>query len=40
MNVTCFQNNMQPINTLCGQNIVLSNIKVGGTYKYHFTVSG
>jgi hypothetical protein len=29
------ENHMKPINTLCGQNAELLNVKVGGTYSYH-----
>jgi hypothetical protein len=31
----CFVNSMKPINTLCRQNVVLLNVKVGGTCRYH-----
>jgi hypothetical protein len=28
------------INTLCGKNAELLNVKAGGTYSYHYTFSG
>jgi hypothetical protein len=30
-----YENNMKPINTLCGQNAELLIVKTDGTYSYH-----
>jgi hypothetical protein len=30
----------KPINTLCGQNAELVNVKTGGTYSYHWALKG
>jgi hypothetical protein len=29
------ENHMKPINTLCGQNVRISDVKAGGTYRHH-----
>jgi hypothetical protein len=34
------ENHTKPINTLCGQNTELLNIKAGGTYSYHYALKG
>jgi len=34
----CSQIHTKHINTLCGQNVELQNVKPGGTYIYHFAV--
>jgi hypothetical protein len=33
------ENNMKPINTLCGQNVELRIVNAGGTYSYHWTLN-
>jgi hypothetical protein len=34
------ENNVKLINTFCGQNAELLNIKAGGTYNYHLALKG
>jgi hypothetical protein len=34
------ENYAKPINTLCGQNTEMLDVKVGGTFSYHFTEQG
>jgi hypothetical protein len=34
------KNHMKRINTLCGQNAELLNVKPGGTYSYHCALKG
>jgi len=36
----CSQINTKPINTLCGQNVELLNVKYGGTYSDHWALMG
>jgi len=36
----CSQIHTKHINTLCGQNVELSNVKPGGTYSDHWAVKG
>jgi hypothetical protein len=38
VNVVYSENNMKPINILCGQNTELLNVKVGDTYSYHWAL--
>jgi hypothetical protein len=34
------ENHTKRINTLCGQNVELLNLKTGGTYSYHCALKG
>jgi hypothetical protein len=34
------KNHTKSINTLCGQNALLLNVKKGGTYSYHWILKG
>jgi hypothetical protein len=34
----CSENDTKPINTLCGQNAELINVKASGTYNYHLAL--
>jgi len=36
----CSQSHTRHINTLCGQNVELQNIKPGGTYSDHLALEG
>jgi hypothetical protein len=36
----CSQIHIKHINTLCGQNVELLNVKPSGTYSYHWAVNG
>jgi hypothetical protein len=36
----CPQIHTKYINTLCGQNVELLNVKPGGTYSNHWTLNG
>ena len=36
----CSEIHTKHINTLCGQNVELFNVKPGGTYCYHLALSG
>jgi hypothetical protein len=36
----CSENHKKPLNTLYGQNAELLNVKVGGTYSYHWALKG
>jgi hypothetical protein len=36
----CSQIHTKHINTLCGQNVKLMNVKPGGTYSNHWAVEG
>ena len=36
----CSQIHTKNINTLCGQNVELLNVKTGGTYSYHWALKG
>jgi len=36
----CFETQTKHINTLCGQNVELLNIKRGGTYSDHWALKG
>jgi len=36
----CSEINTKHINTLCGQNVELLNVKPGGTYSYHWDLKG
>jgi len=38
--VVCSQIHAKHINTLCGQNIELLNVKPGGTYRNHWDLKG
>jgi len=38
--VVCSQIHTKHINTLCGQNVELLNVKPGGTYSYHWALEG
>jgi hypothetical protein len=34
------ENHMKPINTLCGENVELVNVKAGGKYSNHLALKG
>jgi hypothetical protein len=36
ISAVCSQTHTERINTLCGQNVELSNVKLGGTYSDHW----
>jgi len=36
----CSEIHTKGINTLCGQNVELLNVKIGGTYSNHWAVKG
>jgi hypothetical protein len=36
----CSHVQKQDVNTLCGQNVELLNVKTGGTYSNHWTLEG
>ena len=38
--VVCSQIHTKHINTLCGQNVELLNVKSGGAYSYHLALEG
>jgi hypothetical protein len=40
INVVCSQTHTKHINTLCGQNVELLNVKPGGTYSDHWALKG
>ena len=40
INAVCSQIYRKHINTLCGQNVELLNVKPGGTYSDHWTLEG
>jgi len=40
INDGCSEIHTKDINTLCGQNVELLNVKLGGTYSNHWAVKG
>ena len=36
----CSEIHTKYINTLCGQNVEMCNVKTGGTYSYHWATEG
>jgi hypothetical protein len=40
VNTVYSENNMKPLNTICGQNAELMNVKTGATYKNKSTFKG
>jgi len=40
INAVCSEIHTKHINTLCGQNVELLNVKLGGTYSDHWDLKG